>query len=416
MRSFALVLFTVLLLGTALLVVTGPRAKAEVPTPVPTRAELVPTEVVEVPAVEPPAVEGPAAEAPAAEPAPSAAAPPAGPAPDVTTLPLDKGLPVVVRVAVYFATVDGIDENEGTFDATIDVRLRWEDPRQRFPYGDVPGGMLELRGPAADARLATMWAPQIAITNLIGEPSRQLRGMRMWSSGEVELMTRTIAKFATPIDLTEFPFDEQQLRVELLSLGEDVDRLFLDFRQRDLDFSRVAKGVELEEWDPGLVELLLDPVPGWHGEAQARVYASLEVARRPGRTVAAVFIPLLASLLIPMLAMWLNTVEDGEFKVEAFELANIVIGGLFAVVALNFTISSEYPSLAASDNTVTRLLTLNYATLALAVVMNLVLFRFDVVRQRYGRHAQEATFRYLMWALPLMVFGTAVAMVLASMA
>jgi hypothetical protein len=251
---------------------------------------------------------------------------------------------------------------------------------------------------------------------LIDEPTRQLRGMRLWSSGEVELTTRTIAKFSTPIDLTQFPFDKQQLRIEILSLSEDVDRLFLDFRQRDLDFSRVAKGVELDEWEPGLVELRLDPVPGWHGEAQARVFASLEVARRPGRTVAAVFIPLLASLLIPMLAMWLNSVEDGEFKVEAFELANIVIGGLFAVVALNFTISSEYPALAGSDNTVTRLLSLNYAILALAVVTNLVLFRFGVIGRMFGRFPQDAVFRYLMWAFPLLVFGTAIAMVLASMA
>src|SRR4029079_348554 len=153
------------------------------------------------------------------------------------TLPLAKGLPLVVRVAVYFATVDEIDENEGTFDATIDLRLRWEDSRLRCPVSDVPGGMLELRGPAAEARLATMWAPKLALANLVGEPTRQLYGLRLWASGEVELMIRTIATFGTPIDLSKFPFDQQQLRVEVLSLGEDVDRLFLDFRQGDLDFS-----------------------------------------------------------------------------------------------------------------------------------------------------------------------------------
>jgi len=332
------------------------------------------------------------------------------------TLPLGKGLPVVIRAGVYFVSIDDIDESAQTFDATIDVRLRWEDPRLRFPKADVPGGVLELRNSMAEARLEAMWTPEIRLDNLIDEPYATRRGVYLSWTGEVELITRTSGKFGTPFDMTKFPFDKQQLEVALMSEREDLDHLIIDYRQDELDFSRLSRSVELDDWAPGLVELRREPVPGWRGTDQARIYAALQVNRHPGKSLAAIFIPLIASLLIPMLAMWLERVEDGEVKIEAFELANVVIGGLFAVIALNFTISSEYPTISGSDNTVTRLLALNYVTLGLAVIMNLVIFRFDLIKRWFGRYAQDQLFKFLIWGLPLMVFATAAAFVLASMA
>ncbi len=348
--------------------------------------------------------------------APTEPTPPPPPPEHLMTLPLGKGLPVVVRAGVYFVSIDDIDESEQTFDATIDVRLRWEDPRLRFPKDEVPGGVLELRNSMAEARLEQMWTPEIRLDNLVDEPFNTRRGVYLAWTGEVELITRVSGKFATPFDMTQFPFDKQRLEIALMSEREDLDHLVLDYRQDELDFSRLSKSVELDDWAPGLVELRRDPVPGWRGTDQARIYAALEVNRHPGKSLAAIFIPLIASLLIPMLAMWLERVEDGEVKIEAFELANVVIGGLFAVIALNFTISSEWPTISGSDNTVTRLLALNYVTLGIAVILNLTVFRFDLVRRWFGRYAQDALFKYLIWALPAMVFATAAAFVLASMA
>ena len=33
--------------------------------------------------------------------------------------------------------------------------------------------------------------------------------------------------------------------------------------------------------------------------------------------------------------------EEGEFQIEAFEQANVIVGGLFAVIALNFTLNAD---------------------------------------------------------------------------
>jgi Neurotransmitter-gated ion-channel ligand binding domain len=341
---------------------------------------------------------------------------PAGVDPAHLTAPLGKGLPVMVRTAVYFADIEEIDENEGEFAATVDVRLRWEDPRLRYPASDAPRGFVDLRDEAAEARIAQIWTPHVALANVVDEPADESRGLRVYPDGRVELMQRMRARFKTLFDFERFPFDRQQLRVELVSRRETSEVVVLDYRQDDLDFTRVAADVRLPGWSTGLADFRRAPLTGWHGESHARVWVGLEVVRRTSNSVQVIFIPLCASLFIPLLAMWLNRIEDGEFKVAAFELANMAIGGLFAVIALNFTVGAEYPALAAADNTVARLFALNYVVLAASLVVNLVLFRFNVVRRLFGKYVQEQLYIYLMWALPLLSVGTATAIVLVAMA
>src|SRR5437016_4264036 len=101
----------------------------------------------------------------AAQQPPTGTAPPAGshrvegqpqgqpPKQDLTSLPMGKGLPVTVRVGIYFQSVTAFDDNEGTFTGSVDMRLRWEDPRLRYPAETTPRGFQEYRGPEADQKL-----------------------------------------------------------------------------------------------------------------------------------------------------------------------------------------------------------------------------------------------------------------------
>lgn len=114
----------------------------------------------------------------------------------------------------------------------------------------------------------------------------------------------------------------------------------------------------------------------------------------------------------PLLALWLNRIDDGEFAVDAFELTNISIGGLFAVVALNFTVNSSFVKLATGDNPVMRLFGLNYFLLAVSIAVGILLYRFNIVRRLFGPYVQEEFFIFINWAIPVVVFATAAAMVL----
>ena len=340
----------------------------------------------------------------------------AAPADSLSSLPLGKGLPVVVLMGLRYVEVDSIDETEAAYTATVDLRLRWQDLRLQYPPESAPQGFLEFRDEGAAAKIAEIWTPVVALQNLSGEPSQQMRALRIFPDGRAEMMVRTTATFETPFEVERFPFDRQRLQVEVVSRRESVERLSLEFEQDDLDFSQAPETSELREWVPGIVTLKRDAVSGWYGEDLARATVSLAVQRRAGSSAALIFIPLLASLLIPLLAIWLNRVEEGEFQIEAFEQANVIVGGLFAVIALNFTLNAEYRTLGSTDNTVRRLFALNYLALALSLIINLTLFRFNLPMRWFGRYVQEQVFFFLSWAVPLLVLATAVATLLVAMA
>ena len=107
----------------------------------------------------------------------------------------------------------------------------------------------------------------------------------------------------------------------------------------------------------------------------------------------------------------MNRTTPEGFEVEAFELANVGIGGLFSVIALSYAVSSAYGSIAGSDNTVTRLFALNYATLAIALGVVVLLFRCNLVLRYFGPYVHEQVFKFVLWALPLLTLGTSVAFV-----
>lgn len=339
----------------------------------------------------------------------------AKPAHKLTEIPLEKGLPVVVRAGLAYIDVHEVDENGGTFTATVDMRLRWEDPRLRYPKEETPRGFYEYRGKDVEDKLEEVWVPTVRILNLEEEASMHSTGLRIFPDGWVEMIVRTKAVFKAEFDTTAFPFDKQQLAIELASDKENAEQVTFQFLQGDLNFSRTYEGVELEGWTIGLVTLKKLVTVGWYGEFYSGVTVALEIKRQAGRVVAPIFIPLLASLLIPLLAIWMNGVEDGEFKVDAFELANVIIGGLFAVIALNFTVNSEYTSIASGDNTVTRLFGLNYLALAVALGIVVLLYRFNVLKLLFGRYVQEQFFHYLSWAVPVLAFGTAGAFIFVAM-
>jgi hypothetical protein len=334
---------------------------------------------------------------------------------NLKSLPRQGGLPVNVLAGVSFAKIDSVGENEGEFNAMIDVRLRWRDSRLKATANPATG-FQEFHGQAASAKLSEIWAPVVDLANLRGEPLYQNQVLRLFSSGHVEWMRRTTGSFSSEFQVGHFPFDRQKLTVELVVRGDPSQRVTLDFRQGDLDFSRAIPGTGVPGWKLGWVDMRRSTEIGFHGESHAALAAELEIAREFNMSLGPIFIPLFASLLIPLMAIYLNRIEDGKFQIEAFELSNIVIGGLFAVIALNFTVNSEYPGLGGSDNPVTQLFTLNYLALGIALAIIIVLFRFGLVQRAFGKYVQEQLYLYIVWAAPLVVLATAVAILLASAA
>jgi len=341
----------------------------------------------------------------------------AGHAAAETVPPTATGLPIRVQTAVVFAAIGSFSESTATFNATVDVRLRWRDISLRRAAREATDPPRVFRGAEAQAQLATLWVPDVELANQRGIPSYTALGLRIYPDGQVELSRRTTAEFITPHEVDRFPFDHQKLQIELAVRSQTSDLVTLVFDQHDLDATRAAAEARLEGWTLLHATLRSEPLPGWYGATHARLVAALEIARHPAATATAIAIPLFATLLIPVLVIWLNRMrDDGQLALEAHQLVNLLIGGLFAVVALNLSINTRFPALSSGDNLVNRLLSLSYVTLGVSFLINLLLVRFRVVEQRFGRYVQEQCYLVLRWAFPVLVLTMAIAMILSAMA
>ena len=331
--------------------------------------------------------------------------------PDRPIFPTERGLPVLVRSAMVFQEVRSFNEQTGIFEAIVDLRLTWIDPR--LAYKMVPGdrGYHEYKATAAEREITKIWTPKIRYLNMTNEPGAIERRLRIFSDGTVETIARITGTFGSPVSIEKFPFDHQKLTVEVAVFEDIREFVNFDFVANDLQFSKAANAVSIGGWSVGHVNLERGIIRGWNGDRYSKVNISLDVQRISWGTVAAIFIPLFASLLIPFLAVWMNKAKGGEFEIEAFELGNVVVGGLFAVIALGVTFSSAYPALVAEDNTVSRLLSLNYLALGVGILIIVFVYRFKLVAQWFGPYVQNEFYRILTWAFPVLFIATAIAIV-----
>jgi hypothetical protein len=257
--------------------------------------------------------------------------------------------------------------------------------------------------------LEYVWSPHVEATNLVEANDNVGRRVRVYANGDIETIERRTASYNAHVDPERFPFDRQYLKLDFIIREDTTDSVVLDYEREDVEFSRVSATAELPGWTPGLVDLKRSTVAGWSGDSYSQISVSLFVDRVAASSIAPIFIPLIASLLIPLLAIWMNKSTEEGFEIAAYDLANISIGGLFSVIALSFAIYSSYGVIAGNDNTVTRLFALNYATLAMSLLVVIIFYRFGLPRRFLGRYVEEQIFLFGSWALPVLTLGASIA-------
>ncbi len=294
---------------------------------------------------------------------------PAG-AENLSDFPSDSPIPIPVSVGVRLIKLEEIQEAEGTFSATLDVRLAWTDPRLK----SARQGQFGSR--AARASLETIWNPGVQLQNLRGQESDNLVDEALWISeqGEVEWIRRLRGSFEASFDTSNFPFDRQDL--SLIFLGNEYDRNQIALVS-DQAAQRFAQGKlpEIPGWEMRRGAVTSSLESHWNGNTHSRIAYEFSIRRDPWRYVAPIFTPVLATLLVPVLAVWLNRWGENTFQIEAYEFMSLAVGGLFATIALTLAVYSSYPFLSSGRNVVGHLFTLNYLLLATAGLVILGLFR-----------------------------------------
>lgn len=120
------------------------------------------------------------------------------------------GDPIRVEVGVFLIDIVDVDELKESFKVDFILSLAWRDPRLSA----------EARGRALDdctLGLGDVWDPDVHPVNQRGVTREREQDVDIAPDGTVRFSERITGELSTSLDLNEFPFDTQRLRIQLVS-------------------------------------------------------------------------------------------------------------------------------------------------------------------------------------------------------
>ena len=132
--------------------------------------------------------------------------------PNLTRSPPEtNGQPVQVQIGILLIDVVEINDVTESFTADFKIRIRWKDPRLSAA---VLGHSLEhCKFPIDD-----VWNPDIQPINHQGTVHKGKLHSLVASDGTVSVVARVYTVLSNPLDMHDFPFDTQHLRIKLASM------------------------------------------------------------------------------------------------------------------------------------------------------------------------------------------------------
>jgi hypothetical protein len=201
--------------------------------------------------------------------------------------------PVPIRVTVSALDLDDVDSVKQSFVANVYYEARWRDAR------------LAHDGPAERTMpLSSVWNPRLQFLNQQRVVQTLPEVVEVSPDGEVLYRQRVWGPFSQPLDVEDFPFDEQTFDLLLAPAGFELDevRLIADperpsdmaasFSVADWRVDEFRAGGEEYEFAPGL------PVPIF--------YVRLRAERQSAYFVLKVIVPLLLIVGMACTVFWMN--------------------------------------------------------------------------------------------------------------
>ena len=230
--------------------------------------------------------------------------------------------PTNVKVKIFLIDIDDVDGANQSFEANVYYELHWNDPR-----------LINKNGGAQSLSLADIWNPRIQIINQ----------QRVWksfqdvaevsSSGDVIYRQRVWGSFSQPLELNQFPFDQQNFEIKFATVDYNSDELELVVDPE----SEISEKFSLPDWD----------VINWDVEVGSKhifsykkphdmVTFSFTADRRSGYFIGKVIIPLILVVAMSWAVFWIDPKATGT-------MISVSMTAMLTLIAYRFAVGTNLP-------------------------------------------------------------------------
>ncbi len=237
------------------------------------------------------------------------------------------GAKTEVLVSVFLIDIDEIDDVNQRFQLDMFLNVAWQDPRLALPAEERSGQIRVFP-------MSEVWNPRGMIVNDRGLSPQLPLVVNVDASGNVVYRQRLSGELAVDLDLKEFPFDTQQLPIQIISYQYSPD---------EIQFSPNARiAARLEAFS----------VEGWSFSAPVATFGNFEVPAlgisRPQMTfiiearrnalyyLLTMFLPMSLIVFMSWTAFWIQP------NVVPPRIA-ISTASIFSLIAFGFSIRLSLP-------------------------------------------------------------------------
>lgn len=240
-------------------------------------------------------------------------------------VPADGG-PTVVHCMIGVTDVDAISDAEQNFTVRVYSRIRWMDPRERHAGpGDIHKSLRDV------------WHPEVSYLNRQRVWDSEGMHVQVTPEGEVTLRHRLWGDFSQPLNLHDFPFDEQEFLITLVTAGGwSSDEVVLVSDEEGVNF--VSEDYSVADWEIGdaRVEVGEYMIPG------AKAVPSFSLIFTGDRLVHHYAIKTLAPLFmivcLSWVVFWIDPCEGGS-------QLGVAVTAFLTMIAFHVALSSGLPKI-----------------------------------------------------------------------
>ena len=241
--------------------------------------------------------------------------------------PNASGTGTEVTIGVFLIDVDEIDDVRQRFNVDLFVSIAWQDPRLALPEDQRSGQMRTIS-------MAEIWTPRGLIVNDRGLTPQLPRVADVDVLGNVLYRQRLSGELAVDLDLKDFPFDTQQLPIQVISYQYNPDEL------QFLPSARTAANIEafsVEGWSFSPLEISFSEftVPAI-GVARPQMTFTVEAKRDAQYYVLTMFLPMALIVFMSWTAFWIQP------NIVPPRIA-ISTASIFSLIAFGFSIRLSLP-------------------------------------------------------------------------
>jgi len=230
----------------------------------------------------------------------------------------------VVSIGLYVDQITEVDESTNSFAMQGFLDLIWCDPRLAFHPSTTSANVRILLEDEAQQELNNIWWPNLEFVNQQQPVSIENLTQLVHTDGTVEYRSKFSGHLASTFDLHAFPFDEQDLLVQIESFEWASDMMTFLEHEGIVGFS---EEFHIPEWYVTAIREQIRHKKELRDHSDfSEFLATIHVKRDPGVYTTKVMIPLGVIILISMIIFWMDA--------EAFEdRLNASMTGLLTAVA-----------------------------------------------------------------------------------